>query len=113
MAGQLLYAGDLGLVFKETSKCLKQVLKMEFHSSCINTNQYKDSASAAPIFTNPTCAQQHYMQTISCTEFHPDQTIHVESRDKILIMPSLKCLTAHIFKKVTITKHCFVGNFLY
>jgi len=28
-------------------------------------------------------------------------------------MPSLKCLTAHIFKKVTITEHCFVGNFLY
>jgi hypothetical protein len=28
-------------------------------------------------------------------------------------MPSLKCLTAHIFKKVAITEHCFVGNFLY
>jgi len=50
---------------------------------------------------------------VSYSEFHPNQTIHVESRDKNLIMPSLKCLTAHIFKKVAITKHCFVGNFLY
>jgi hypothetical protein len=73
----------------------------------------KNLASAAPIFMNPTCAQQHYVQTISYTKLHPNQTIHVESRHKNLIMPSLKCLTAHIFKKVTITEHCFVGNFLY
>lgn len=73
----------------------------------------KNLALAALIFTNPTCAQQHYGQTISYTEFHPNQTIHVESSDKNFIMPSMKCLTAHIFKKVAISEHCFVGNFLY
>lgn len=106
--------GPQVFVFKGTSKCLKQVLKVIWNFTVhvqIHTST-KNSSSAIPIFMNPTCTQ-HYVQTIPYTEFHSNQTIHVEGRDKNLIMPSLECLTAHIFEKVAINEHYFVGNFLY
>jgi len=86
---------------------------MEFHSSHVNTHQYEKFCLSCSNFHEPHMRSTTLRADDLLYRISPQSDNTQKSKDKNLIMPSLKCLTAHIFKKVAITEHCFVGNFLY